>query len=226
MATTIPVYIERGSKRTFACAVNWPGWCRSGRDEEAALQALVESGPRYARALKGARLGFTAPKDVSSLRVVARVAGDATTDFGAPSATPPSDERPMTDADLRRARAVLRAAWRAFDGAARKAKGKTLAKGPRGGGRSLDAISRHVVGADDAYVGGLGWTYKLGSGSIAEQTERTRRAMVDGLAASVRGEIPARGPRGGVRWKPRKFVRRSAWHWLDHLWEIEDRLSK
>ena len=39
------------------------------------------------------------------------------------------------------------------------------------------------------------------------------------------GEMPERGPRGGVLWKPRYFVRRAAWHALDHAWEIEDRLE-
>lgn len=31
------VYLEAGTKRVFACAADWPGWCRSGRDEEQAL---------------------------------------------------------------------------------------------------------------------------------------------------------------------------------------------
>jgi hypothetical protein len=225
MAVSMRVYIEGGSKRAFACAVDWPGWCRSGRTEEEALQALLDSAPRYARAVKGTRLGFTAPKDVGSLRVATRIAGDATTDFGAPGATPDFDTKPMSDADLRRARELLRAAWRAFDAAARKAKGKTLAKGPRGGGRDLAAMIRHLVDADLGYLGGLGWKHRvLASGALSSRVELARDVVLDGLAASVRGEIPARGPRGGVRWKPRKFVRRSAWHWLDHAWEIEDRL--
>ena len=51
----IDIYVESGKKRTFAGAIEWPGWCRSGRDEASALQALFEYGPRYARALqKGA----------------------------------------------------------------------------------------------------------------------------------------------------------------------------
>jgi hypothetical protein len=35
------VVIERGPRRrVFARAVEWPGWCRSQRDERAALAAL------------------------------------------------------------------------------------------------------------------------------------------------------------------------------------------
>ena len=219
----IAIYLERGEKRTFACAVEWPGWSRSGRDEDAAIAALLEAGPRYARALKGTRLGFVAPKDASGLRVVERLKGDTTTDFGAPGGTPKSDARPMNDADVRRARAILRACWRAFDAAARSEKGRTLKKGPRGGGRDLTAIVGHVVEADAGYLGALGWPYRFEPGPPAQRCDRTREAMLEGIAASVRGEIPERGPRGGIRWKPRPIVRRSAWHWLDHAWEIEDR---
>src|SRR6266851_4757330 len=41
------VYLEVGSKRVFACAFDWPGWVRSGRDEAAALEALAAYRSRY-----------------------------------------------------------------------------------------------------------------------------------------------------------------------------------
>ncbi len=220
------VYLERGSKRTFACAVGWPGWCRSGRDEASALDALLRAGPRYARALKGTRLGSVAPKHVSAFRVVERLPGDATTDFGAPGAIPKADERRMTDPDMRRVRTVLRACWRAFDEAALSAKGKALAKGPRGGGRDLDAMTEHVIEADRGYIGALGGKAPPREGTVAERLEAVRFAMLETIAASRRGKLSERGPRGGKRWKPRFAVRRSAWHWLDHAWEIEDRAPR
>jgi hypothetical protein len=37
-----PVYLEIGAKRVFACSVDWPGWCRSGKGEDAALGALLD----------------------------------------------------------------------------------------------------------------------------------------------------------------------------------------
>jgi hypothetical protein len=52
-----------------------------------------------------------------------------------------------------------------------------------------------------------------------------RESVIETLGAAVRGEIPARGPRGGLRWTPRYFVRRLCWHVLDHVWEIEDRIT-
>jgi hypothetical protein len=54
---TVPVqvYLESGAKRTFAAALDWPGWCRPGRNETDALAALLAYGPRYASILAGAR---------------------------------------------------------------------------------------------------------------------------------------------------------------------------
>ena len=50
------------------------------------------------------------------------------------------------------------------------------------------------------------------------------RAVVrDALSRAVSEGLPEKGPRGGTIWLPRYFVRRAAWHVLDHAWEIEDR---
>ena len=209
-------YVEVGTKRVFAGALDWPGWCRSGRDEDSALEALLAYAPRYAAALKGSRLGFKVPSD---LHVVERLPGDASTDFGAPGAAPSADGEPMSDADLRRAQAILRACWRAFDTAADAATGTEFSRGPRGGGRDLDRIVEHVVGADGGYL------RMIGAKPEPEQDtgpEPMRAAILNGLGTAVRDGVPP-SPRGGKRWTPRYFVRRSAWHVLDHSWEIEDR---
>jgi hypothetical protein len=217
------VYLEIGKKRTFAGAVDWPGYCRRGTDEATALQALIDAGPRYARALRGTRLGFDAPPDVTALRVAERLPGDATTDFGAPSASPATDEEALGPEDLHRSGTILRATWRAFDRAVDAAKGRTLRTGPRGGGRSLDRIVQHVLDAEGGYLSALGWKHRSTERDRAARLAATREAILEGLAASARGEIPRRGPRGGLRWSARYFVRREAWHALDHAWEIEDR---
>ncbi len=225
-SSPIDVYLEIGKKRTFAGALDWPGWCRSGRDEESALQALVDYGPRYADVLRAARLGFQAPADASALAVAERLEGNVTTDFGAPGIAPSYDRQPVDDGELERFQALLEACWRAFDAAAEAATGKELRKGPRGGGRELEEIIRHVLGGDAGYLSQLAW--KLGPGqasTLSAELSRTRQAILDALRAAAHGEIPARGPRGGVRWTARYFVRRLAWHVLDHTWEIEQRLT-
>jgi hypothetical protein len=219
------VYLEIGKKKTFAGAVDWPGWSRSGREEESALQALIEYGPRYALVLRQAGLEFQAPADRSELSVIERLEGSPTTDFGAPGAVPSSDAAAVDDEELQRLQALMKACWQAFDEAVQAARGKELRKGPRGGGRELEGIMRHVLGAGAGYLTQLGWRFKADEeGDPDEELQRTRQATLEALAAAVRGELPTQGPRGGARWTPRYFVRRSAWHVLDHVWELEDRV--
>lgn len=223
----IPVMIEHGEKRTFASAVDWPGWSRSGKREEAALQALAAYGPRYGQVLEATRLDFRPPEDGSAFLVVERSKGDATTDFGAPGVIPEGDKEPVEKSDHERLVALLQACWAAFDRAALAAQGKELRKGPRGGGRDLDKITEHVLGADQAYLYSLGWKLKKGEEQdLQGELKRTREAVLHALEAAIAGELPREGPRGGKRWPPRYFVRRSAWHVLDHTWEIEDRLME
>jgi hypothetical protein len=223
LAARVAVYVECGAKRIFAAALDWPGWCRQGPDEAAALAALVDYGPRYATILARTRLGFVAPKELGRLVVVERLPGTATTDFGAPGVMPTVDRERSCDARERaRFEKILRAGWRALDEAVRSARGKALATGPRGGGRSLEAIVGHVIGADAGYLTAVGWK-ALKAGRRTEQLAATREAILAALAASAAGEIPARGPRGGVRWTARYFVRRVAWHVMAHVWEIERR---
>ena len=208
------VTIERGAKRVFAGANAWPGWCRGGRTEERALEALLAYGPRYAKAVGRRRLGYVAPTDVGRFRVVERLTGDATTDFGAPGVAPRSDDRPVDEEEARRLAAIMKACWSALDRAAAAADGLVLRTGPRGGGRQLAAIVEHVTNAEVAYLSKLG----------ARRSAGDARAPIFAVFASrARGEPPERTPRSGLLWTPRYFMRRAAWHLLDHAWEIEDR---
>jgi hypothetical protein len=219
------VYLEVGQKKIFAGALDWPGWCRSARDEETALATLGEYAPRYARIFSGTTIDFVPPDDPSAVVVVERLAGTSTTDFGAPDVAPARDAEPFDEAARERSEAILAAIWRAFDRAVRAAEGKELRKGPRGGGRECDGIVRHVLGADAAYLRRVGQKFSQDdSAPLDQELRRTREAISTALAAGVRGEIAEQGPRGGALWTPRYFVRRVAWHIVDHLWEIEDRI--
>ena len=52
-----------------------------------------------------------------------------------------------------------------------------------------------------------------------------RKAALATLDAVANGR-PIENPRNTQRpWSPRYFIRRSAWHALDHAWEIEDRIE-
>ncbi len=227
MAEKIAIYLEIGAKKTFAGALDWPGWSRSGKDESAALQNLLDHAGRYKAILKPYNFGFAIPQEFNQFKVIERLKGGATTDFGSPGEVPSQDQRPMNEAELDRSLGLLRAFWSAFDKTVKKARGRTLATGPRGGGRDLERIVQHVIGGDDAYLRSIGWKSAVATSDTQQkQLDQIRLDIVAGLTACAHGELPAKGPRGGIHWKPRYFVRRSGWHVLDHAWEIEDRIQK
>jgi hypothetical protein len=219
------IYLEVGQRVTIAGALDWPGWCRRGRDEAAALAALVDYGPRYAAVVAQIPLAFTPPGDPGALAVAERLNGTGTTDFGVPAVAPTQDAEPFGEDERERSEAILLAIWQAFDDAVDAAAGHELRRGPRGGGRDRDRIVRHVLGADAGYLRSLGQNFRQNdAASLSDELERTRAAIRAALVAGARGDLPERGPRGGTRWAPRYYVRRAAWHALDHAWEIEDRM--
>jgi hypothetical protein len=218
-----PVYIEAGNKRTFAASFDWPGWARSGRDEEAALQTLLSYAARYQRVLSKAGLDFAPPVNRAALRVTEHLRGNATTDFGAPGMIPSQDYEPPTRAEITRYQAILSACWQAFHAAVAAAEGRELRKGPRGGGWTLDKIVDHVLDAETAYSRSVGAKRDRGDRSDPMEESRRRRAQVLDILSGAEDAAPSPGPRVGKRWPWRYFVRRVAWHVLDHAWEIEDR---
>ena len=222
---SIKVFLEIGKKKVFAGAVDWPGWCRSGRDEESALRALIDYGPRYAQVLHSKEIEFQVPTDVSDLIVTERHDGNATTDFGAPAIMLDADIEPINRMEFERLHTLLLACWQAFDSAVRRATGRELRKGPRGGGRDLEKVLYHVLEADQGYLARLAWKHKKEGGKDPiEELSRTRQAILNALEVAVKGDLPDQGPRGGIIWPERYFIRRVAWHVLDHAWEIEDRI--
>ena len=223
MAQPVAVYLEIGPKRTFASAVEWPGWSRSGRGEDEALTALAAYSQRYAAVTAGSGLAFDSSTD---FEVVERLEGGSGTDFGVPSRAPRADERPLNDAELDRQSRLLAASWAAFDAAWHEADdaGVELRKGPRGGGRDLPKMENHVLEAEEAYLAQLGSRWpRIPGATVADRMAVVRATALDALAARARGQ-PIADPRQTKRpWSPRYFTRRSAWHALDHAWEIEDR---
>ena len=95
MAKLIAVYLEVTPGRTFAGAVEWPGWCRAGKTPDDALEALFACAERYGRAIRPTKLRFTPPSKLDDLEVVERLKGNATTEFGAPGVPPKADGRPL-----------------------------------------------------------------------------------------------------------------------------------
>jgi len=210
-ADGVAVYLELGVKRVFACALDWPGWCRSGRTEDQALEALAAYAPRYAAIAAEGGLRLPPPR----FEIVERLAGSATTDFGAPDCIATRDRAPQTEADGDRMSTLVSAAWTVLD-RVHSGSPSALRKGPRGGGRDRDAIAQHVFTAEAAYARKLGISQPEPRFQNRAAIERLRLAILAALGART-PDAPANG------WPVRYAARRIAWHTLDHAWEMEDR---
>ena len=197
------VALEIGSKKVFASALDWPGWCRSGKTDDAALEALAAYADRYAPVVKAA--GLRLPMRLR-LDVVERLPGSGATDFGVPDKPATADHRPLTKAQAATLADILEASWATFDRVVAGAPAE-LRKGPRGGGRDRDAIAAHVAEAEGSYARMIGLPAKA------------TRADIVAAVRAARDPMPDR-PKG---WPYRYAARRIAWHVLDHAWEIEDR---
>ena len=220
MAKTIPVYIEAGDKKVFACSVDFPGWCRSAKTEELALEALAAYAPRYAEVAKLAKAAFPAPaKAAERFEVVERVKGKGATDFGIPHEITKADAEPLTARQAARQVELMRAAWKLLDKVA-KASPAELRKGPRGGGRDRDKMLDHVLGAEAAYARQVGVKHPQPELGDTKAIKALRDDLAEALGGASDGSRPT--PKG---WPPRYAIRRITWHVLDHVWEMQDRAT-
>lgn len=213
MAPVHRVYLELGAKRAFACSLDWPGWCRSGRSEELALEALDTYTDRDRLVAERAGLAF----DPGEPTVTERVPGDASTDFGAPGAVPAADTEPLDAPEAERAARLVRASWSIFAEVVADSPAE-LRKGPRGGGRDRDKMVAHVIDAERAYARKLGIKHPPLDPAEPDAVAALRADLLGVLAAASDGSPPV--PQG---WPVRYAARRIAWHVLDHAWEMTDR---
>ncbi|MGA2931571.1 MAG: hypothetical protein ABSE98_05725 [Acidimicrobiales bacterium] len=138
--------------------------------------------------------------------MIGPVDGNATTDFGKPGVPGPWDKALLDAGQVARQVGLLRSSWGAFDEAAAAA---VLPKGPRGGGRDRDDIAEHVREAERSYARKVGVRVAPHT-PWSEQRDRIAGTLLQ------EGAAPAT-----TAWPPRYFIRRTAWHVLDHAWEIE-----
>ncbi|HYY10724.1 MAG TPA: hypothetical protein VE781_07270 [Kineosporiaceae bacterium] len=215
MTEPVRIYLEGGPKKTFAVALDWPGWARAAKGEEAAIESLEAYLPRYAAVL--ARAGLEPPSVDAGFEVVDRLPATATTDFGALDKDTALDLEPLRPGEAERLAAIVGAAWEEFDDVVAHAPAE-LRKGPRGGGRDRDKVRAHVVNAEASYIRKLGLRASTAGQEVPDPVWRPEVLEVLRTATG-----PERfGEKG---WLPRYAARRIAWHVLDHAWEIEDRSS-
>lgn len=211
--------LEEGpkGKRVVAVAPDWPGLERGGRSEAEALETLEAYLPRYAKVARLARMG-PAFAPLTRLQVVERYEGIGSTDFwGISFAFSTIDRARVTADELARQLRLLQACWKAFDGVRTRVSAE-MQKGPRGGGRDRDRIVQHVLGVEQD------WARKVGvrtPGDAVVADEKGLAAYRADYAAAIRAHHAA--GETARTWPLRFLVRHSAYHTLDHTWEMEDK---
>jgi hypothetical protein len=216
-----PIYLERGTRRIFACALDWPGWCRSGRTKDLAIAMLAGYAGRYAAVAASAGLKFDpevfACGGSDAFEVVESMLGGTSTNF-APGEVPAADTKPVDLASAVRQAAVVSAAWRSLDLAVAQA--PALPPGHRGRGRDPYAILEHILAAEAAYARRIGVRHAPPTVDDHPAIAVMRTEILAVLSAPSDGSLVV--PTG---WPTRYAARRIAWHALDHAWEIQDRVG-
>jgi hypothetical protein len=219
MTSKLRVQVEQPTrdKKWVAVAIDWPGLERGAKDEAGALAKLQTYVPRYLAVAKRARLGSELEAQ-TDLEVVERYRGVGSTDFWGISFAPSSIDRlPYDEAAFERSAKLLRAAWAEFDDVYGRVSAE-LRPGVRGGGRDRDRIRRHVL-----YQEGDDFAKRVKVPSTLEELEtpaglaKHRQQFVD----AMRDWYAAGKPLGN--WTIPYLLRHTAYHALDHTWEMEDR---
>jgi hypothetical protein len=213
--------VERGpkDKRSVAFSIDWLGWSRGAKTPELALETLESYRQRYRPVASLAGMGreFDA---AGPLEIVEDKVGTGSTDFWGISFSPSAAEQgPMGEADFERAVTLLRAAWAFFDDVAARVSPE-MRKGPRGGGRDRDRIIRHTIRTEsEDFAKQVGLRIPEEAALSPDGLRQHREAYVAAMRAYNAGEVKRR-----MRsWTLPFLIRHSAFHTLDHAWEMEDK---
>ena len=218
MANHMRVTLELGlkGKKVVAVAADWPGLARGATTEEAALERVRAYVPRYAPVAKlaGMEAAFAT---ITGLEVVERYPGTGSTDFwGISFAFSGIDKQAMSGDELERELTLMQACWAFFDAVRRRVSAE-MQKGPRGGGRDRDHIVRHSFANEQDWAKGLGVHTPDGAMLTGEGLNAHR----DAYCHAIR-DYHAQGKFAG-KWPLRYLIRHTAFHTLDHAWEMEDK---
>jgi hypothetical protein len=218
MAHELRVTLELGpkGKKVAAVAPDWPGLERGAKTGEAAIERLHSYLPRYAKVatLAGMETAFAA---ITTLDVVEQYPGTGSTDFwGISFAFSSVDRQDLSRDELERDLTLMQACWAYFDDV-RARVSPQMQKGPRGGGRDRDHIIGHTIRTEQDWAAKLG----LPARPDATLTDAGLRAYRDAYRDAIRS-FHAAGKMART-WPLRYLIRHTAYHTLDHAWEMEDK---
>jgi len=218
MADAIRIALEIGpkGKRVVAVAPDWPGLSRGAKTEDDAVERLRSYIPRYApvATLAGMNAAFA---KLSETDVVERYPGTGSTDFwGISFAHSEIDRQALSSEELERQLALLQACWAPFDEVSSHVSAE-LKKGPRGGGRDRDRIVRHTLFSELDMAKNVGLRPEFETLLTAEGLQAYR---ADYCAAILAYHAEGKMAR---KWPLRYLIRHTAFHTMDHAWEMEDK---
>jgi hypothetical protein len=218
MANRLRVMVETGlkGKKAAAVAPDWPGLERGAKTGEAAIERLQSYLPRYlvVAKLAGMEKEFAASTTVD---VVEQYTGTGSTDFwGISFAFSSFDKQAVSSVELERELTLMQACWTFFDGVRSRVSAE-IQKGPRGGGRDRDQIVRHTMVAEQDWASGLGLPAPEDRILTDEELKAHRTAYCKAIRA-----FHAEG-RMAKKWPLRYLIRHTAYHTMDHAWEMEDK---
>ena len=221
MANQLRVTLEIGpkSKKVAAVAPDWPGLERGAKTADAAIERLQSYLPRYAQVTRLAGMDgeFAA---ITTVDIVEQYPGTGSTDFwGISFAFSSIDRLDMSSGELERELTLMRACWAFFDDVRLRVSAE-MRKGPRGGGRDRDRIVRHTLGAEHDWAKMIGVLTPDG----AMLTDQGLKAHRDAYCHAIR-DYHSQGKLAGkmAKWPLRYLIRHTAYHTLDHAWEMEDK---
>jgi hypothetical protein len=212
--------VERGpkDKRSAAFAVDWPGWSRGAKTADSALETLEAYRERYRPVAVAAGLGeeFAA---AGPLDVIEDHVGPGSTDFwGISYAASSLEQGSMPEEELERKLVLLQASWAFFDDVAARVSPE-MRKGPRGGGRDRDTIIRHTIrNESEEFAKRVGLRIPEYGAMSPEGLIEHRRTYLEALRTANRDGMPR-----ARSWTLPFLIRHSAYHVMDHAWEMEDK---
>ena len=218
MPDKLRVTLEIGpkGKKVAAVAPDWPGLERGAKTGEAAIEKLQAYLPRYAQVAKLAGMDgeFAA---IATVDIAEQYPGTGSTDFwGISFAFSSIDGQDISSGELERELTLMQACWAFFDDARSRVSAE-MQKGPRGGGRDRDRIVRHTLGVEQDWATKLGVLTPDGVVLIDEGLSAYRDAYLTAIRAFHSEGKMAR------TWPLRYLIRHTAFHTLDHAWEMEDK---
>jgi hypothetical protein len=157
---------------------------------------------------------------ITTVDIVEHYPGTGSTDFwGISFAFSSIDRQDISSGELERELILIRACWAFFDDVRLRVSAE-MQKGPRGGGRDRDPIVQHTLNVEQDWAKMLGVLTPDGA-MLTDQGLQAHRAAYCHAIQDYHSQGKLAGKM--AKWPLRYLIRHTAYHTLDHAWEMEDK---